>query len=470
MALTIEQKPLYGDGGGTAAPVGQDLIFTLKDNTVVGANFNVKFVATIHISTSDINLATSTDLVGTFKTTPNNVGVGIFNVRSILESFVSPDNIGSSASEFKGLPASTGVEVPLHLIDKFSLNDNTLRYLKIRFTIEGSATSGGTPIQIGSEADSSQYTIFNGYVKFTDALNIIAGNFGYYSLGFLMGGTSSKFLTNAPTTQYANIEDYGTLSFMAAPNDLFPTTSTVDRISFKYYDSSDNPIAAETVDNIDANGGVTTYSSLTQQDLLHVGCFPANLQNWSTTFATAMALDLSYYTVKLLDSSNATISETITININCPTLKGYEPIRLTWLNQWGVWDYYTFNMKSTKTISTKGSTYEQLEGTWNESIYKPNGYKGGKKAFRVNATEKIQMNTDFVSEAETEWFEELINSPEVYILKGFGTTSASSLLNQYVTPVRLTTSSYTKKTVANDKLMQYTFEVEKSKTLRTQSV
>ena len=40
----------------------------------------------------------------------------------------------------------------------------------------------------------------------------------------------------------------------------------------------------------------------------------------------------------------------------------------------------------------------------------------------------------------------------------------------YINPVRLTTSSYTKKTVANDKLMQYTFEVEKSKNLRTQSI
>jgi len=46
----------------------------------------------------------------------------------------------------------------------------------------------------------------------------------------------------------------------------------------------------------------------------------------------------------------------------------------------------------------------------------------------------------------------------------------SPSLNQYVTPVRFTTSSFTKKTVANDKLIQYTFEVEKSKTLRTQSV
>jgi len=141
------------------------------------------------------------------------------------------------------------------------------------------------------------------------------------------------------------------------------------------------------------------------------------------------------------------------------------------LNQWGAWDYYTFKMKSAKTTSTKGSTYEQLAGTWNESIYLPSGYRGGKKAFRVNATEKIKMNTEFVNEAESEWFEELINSPEVYILEGFeSTVSTTQLLNQYVVPVRLTTSSYTRKTVANDKLMQYTFEVEKSKTLRTQSV
>ena len=69
-----------------------------------------------------------------------------------------------------------------------------------------------------------------------------------------------------------------------------------------------------------------------------------------------------------------------------------------------------------------------------------------------------------------QWFEDLINSPEVYILEGFqryyrNYISFKSICNS----CRLTTSSYTRKTVANDKLMQYTFEVEKSKTLRTQS-
>ena len=68
-------------------------------------------------------------------------------------------------------------------------------------------------------------------------------------------------------------------------------------------------------------------------------------------------------------------------------------------------------------------------------------------------------------------FEELINSPEVYILDVFNENDVANLiLNNYVTPARVTTSSFTRKTIANDKLMQYTFEVEKSKTLRTQSV
>ena len=56
------------------------------------------------------------------------------------------------------------------------------------------------------------------------------------------------------------------------------------------------------------------------------------------------------------------------------------------------------------------------------------------------------------------------------MLEGFQTDSANALLNTYVTPVRLTTSSYTRKTIANDRLMQYTFEVEKTKTFRTQAI
>ena len=466
MALTIEQNPLY-----TLNPVGQEVIFTVLDAATVSAYFNVKYVAEVHISTVDINLATTTAIVGTFKTTPNNTGAGMFDFRPIIESFVSPDNLAALGSSYKTDATSAIITHPLHLVDKFSLNDNVVRYLKIRFTIEGSVTAADTPTPIsGAVADSSQYTLINGYLKYTDVQDRNAtGDFGFDTGIFQLGGGASgnQLLTNAPLTQYANINDYGTLSFMATPLSGSVAATTIDQFKITLIDTSGGS-SVITIDNLDANGGNTTWDSDTKNQLLHLGCFPANLKNWSSAFLAAIPT-LDYYFVQAFNASGSSISDRITISINCPTLKGFEPIRLTWLNQWGVWDYYTFKMKSTKTISTKGSTYQQLEGTWNESIYSPSGYRGGKKAFRVNATEKIKMNTDFVNEAESEWFEELINSPEVYILDGYQSSSFPAF-NQYATPVRLTTSSYTKKTVANDKLIQYEFEVEKSKTLRTQSV
>ena len=467
MALTIEQNPLY-----TLNPVGQEVIFTVSDLTTVGAYFNVKYVAEVHISTVDIDLNTSV-AVGTFKTTPNNTGVGMYDFRPILESFVSPDNLAALGSEYKGA-ATTAIKThPLHLIDKYSLNDNVVRYLKIRFTIEGSTTATGTVAQVGAEDDSVQYTLINGYLKYTDVINRDAtGNFGFNTEIFQLGGgaTGNQLLTNAPTTQYANINDYGTLSFMTTPKTGDVANTTLDYFKIKLYDDSGSPLGTDIIiENVDANGGNTTWDSATKNQLFHLGCFPANLKNWSTIFLANMT-NLSYYLVEAFNISDASISDRYTIYINCPTLKGYEPIRLTWLNQWGVWDYYTFKMKSTKSISTKGSTYNQLGGTWNESIYSPSGYKGGKKAFRVNAMEKVVMNTDFVNQSEATWFEELVNSPEVYILDGYQSDHTNPLLSTYVTPVRLLTSNFTKKTVANDKLIQYTFEVEKSKTLRTQSV
>jgi hypothetical protein len=469
MALTIEQNPLY-----TLNTVGQEVIFTASDTTVVGTYFNVKYIAEVHIGSDTINLATTTDLVGTFKTTPNNAAVGMFDFRPIIESFVSADNLAPDTSEFKEVSYTN---LPVHIIDKFSLNTNTVRYLKIRFKIEGSTTASGTvePI-VGEEEDSVQYTLINGYLKRTDVINLYANNFGYNTSRFylnpliIQGDVAGNWLSNAPTTQYANISDYGDIAMYSA--DISSGTD-LDRMVLIYFDSSGSQIGTEDVDNLDSNGGFTTYGTTTNKQVMYFGCFPANLRNWSSTFqalVTAGTIDGGYYKVYAKNSANQNLLDIITINVNCPTLKGYDPIRLAWLNQWGAWDYYTFTMKSVKTTSTKGSTYEQLAGTWNESIYLPSGYKGGKKAFRVNATEKISMNTDFVSEAESEWFEELINSPEVYILDSYQSDQSFSSLNNYVTPVRLTTSNFTKKTVANDKLMQYTFEVEKSKTLRTQSV
>ena len=472
MATLIEQKPLYPQ-----LPVGQEVIFVVSNNTIVAGFTNVRFIADVYISdTIPASITTTTIPTATFKTTPNNAGVGIFDFKQVVENYVSADNMAYNQSKYKTTVTTDSTPHPIHLIDKYSRNKKAARWLTIQFKTQyldqdpTSSTFGQIITPEALFAVSVDYQLFNGYLKYSDILTMgtgaTANNFGYDLSNFNLSSQTDSFLTNAPATQYANLEDYGTIAFLAPNDDL-------GYIKLTYYDSSGSQIGTENINKNWTNGAYTNFSSYISERLLYFGCFPANLQNWSGTFnalVTAGTIQGGSIDVQAFDNSSNRIAKQYTININCPNLKGFESIRLCWLNQWGVWDYYTFTQKSVRSVSTKGSTYEQLAGTWNEAAYRVNSYKGGKKAFRVNATEKIKMNTDFVSESENEMFEELINSPEVYILEGYQPDAATSALNQYVKPVRLTTSSFTKKTVANDKLIQYTFEVEKSKTLRTQSV
>ena len=129
-------------------------------------------------------------------------------------------------------------------------------------------------------------------------------------------------------------------------------------------------------------------------------------------------------------------------------------------------------MKNTTSVTTNKTTYTQLGGTWNETTYKPYSYKGGMKNFRVNAKERLQLNTDFLGDLDSIWLEQLFTSPEVYIIKDFDANDAgsgtTSKINKYVESVLVTSSSYTRKTRANDKLIQYTIEIERNKTNRLQ--
>ena len=79
MAVSIDQKPLY-----TTLPIGQQIIFAVSENTTVAEKFKVKFIAEVHVSNEAINIGSGNSVIGTFKTTPNNAGVGMFDLRPIL--------------------------------------------------------------------------------------------------------------------------------------------------------------------------------------------------------------------------------------------------------------------------------------------------------------------------------------------------------------------------------------------------
>jgi hypothetical protein len=473
----IEQKPLFN-----TLPVGQDIIFVVSNDTALATQERVKFIAEVHIADEPPNVSTATDLIATFKTTPNNAGVGIFNFSDVIENYVSADHMAALNTTYKGTTTTASKRHSLHIVDKFSKSNNVVKYLALQFKVEylGAGTDpNAVTTAAGTSVNSDSYIIFNGYLKRTDILQTGTGTtqddfgfdlFDYEPIAVFPTTNTRKFLTNAPTQLYANIGDYGTLSFLQSNSTL---ASAVNKVRFEYFDSDGSSLGNEEITKDFSNGAYDNWSAETKKLIVHLGCFPANLRNHSTTFqalVTADTIQGGYYTIELRNAGSFPVTQKYTVNVTCPDLRGYESYRLCWLNQWGAWDYYTFTKKSTKTINSQQSTYQQLEGSWNERAYRLDSFRGGKKTFRRNATEQIRINTDYISANENVLFEEMINSPEIYLLDSFQTDTNNSLLNQYVTPIRLLTSSFTEKTVANDKLIQYTFEIEKSLTLRTQSI
>ena len=478
----------------TTTPVGQKLIAGISNDLCVANEQNVKFCFEIIIAFNNSLTAPSPLNInlGVFKTTPNNAGVGLLDISSILQNYVSSDNLATDDSDFK-INGSNGRPIPIHFIDFYSRTSNAFKYFKVDGYTEYTDSSG--VVQTTSPVNVMLSSIINCYVKETDLLEWTDSTYTGNAFGFsynlepfaIKTGEQRKFLSNSPSTLFAKEGDYGTLSYLGQSS--FPPTSGTFTDDVSYYkvsmfDSSDSSLGTYDIDRTTARGaydGTVNVGGDGQNRILYLGSFPANLKV-KTEFNTQLSSgNLAYYTIGLYDVSNSLISEEKKINLLCPNLKGYESIRITWLNQYGTWDYYTFDKKSVKKITAQESTYQQSDGTWNSTYYEPYGYKGGKKTFRVNAKENVTVNTDYISEEHSDWFEELVNSPEVYILKDWQSprqrtspyTSGSfrdDMMNQYVTPVRVSSRGFTKKTIANDKLIQYTFEVEKSRTLNTQTI
>jgi hypothetical protein len=484
MALTIEQKPLY-----KTLAVGQDIIFTLSDDTTIINNYQPKYTADVYVSEKISDLSLITSKVATLKVTPNNRGVGIFSLSPILESYVNPQHNGTNFdnrifSSYKTVGYTDTTPHPIHLIDKYSNNDNVTIYFRVIFNMEFYTDAALTIFSTAKKVITENYLAYNGVLHYDDVINQSGNDYGFNlnSKDLVLndfGSELGKFISNAPITQYARLEDYGTLSFFNFLNisensfQVGTDNAVINMVQFiriKLYNRLGvQQGSAIQVNTTIANGSFNNTNEFSNTRVMFFGAFPGNLDGWSTDWDTHKA-NTSYYTLQAFDDQEVAISQLYTINIITDDCKGFESIRLTWLNPHGTWDYYTFTKKSVRQLTTNRTSYTQLGGTWNDSTFKINGYKGGQKNFRVNTKEMISINTDYLLDADAVWFEDLINSPEVYILNGYSSSDTFGMVNKYVEPVRVTTSSYTRKTKANDKLIQYSFELEKTKNKRTQAI
>jgi hypothetical protein len=138
------------------------------------------------------------------------------------------------------------------------------------------------------------------------------------------------------------------------------------------------------------------------------------------------------------------LSEVFTYNIMPAMSDIWEPMRLTWRNLFGGWDYYTFNAVLAKTEKSQRSSYKKV------LLYNYTGQDRGETLYHVQADRIWSVATNFVDKPTSDWLRELFLSAESYIINSDAT----------LTPVQVISDTYSYKQKGVNKLMQMHFDLK----------
>lgn len=124
----------------------------------------------------------------------------------------------------------------------------------------------------------------------------------------------------------------------------------------------------------------------------------------------------------------------------------HEPYRLTFLNKLGALEEVWMFKRSTLSTKVKSKEYmnNQINGS---SFYSTNTHQFRK--INVSSKESLSVNSGFVREEENETFKQLISSEKVWIK-----------YDNQVLPVNIKAEDMEFKTTLNDKLINYSLELE----------
>jgi len=399
-------------------------------------------------------------------------GDAIFNVASVVQDYCKTDDTGcfvppfagyenlQTNSTFNGVLAKTDHHA-IHKIDKLSGCNNNIK--GFRFTISATYTNASGTVITTNETQSvlqNYYWFWNGVQQHVQGQRMDL-------TPYMMVGGSKNLLSSLPNTvnRKVRLGDYHTMAVFQGTYKLdnADVTSDARRYRFKLYNSSDSLLETINFNADSSNGGISAggIGHFYTHRILYIGCGVQNIINaHSSNFA-----NVAYYTLEVRNEASATMSHVYRFDITDADCKGYENIRLAFVNRLGAWDYYNFDKKSIRTTNIVRSNYKQSYGFDKPAIpYAASAgwdyatQEGGAKTYNVNAREIIEANTDFITEDEANLLEELFTSPDVHIQNANGNFE----------PVVITASEYIKQTTVNNKVKQYFITLEKGHETRIQ--
>lgn len=132
----------------------------------------------------------------------------------------------------------------------------------------------------------------------------------------------------------------------------------------------------------------------------------------------------------------------------------FDPMRLAYLNKFGAFDFFNFDLVSKTTFETDRKRYER---NYTGSIYEANGIivKNINPIYYTKETQKWRITSDYLNNAQAETLRELYSSPLVYM-----NLVNDNYINFSWIPVMPTATSYEVKKTAIDKVFNIELDLE----------
>lgn len=363
MAIAILQNPQ------TYSPIYNEVNFLVSSTKTSQDNF--QYVCDIYITgitPAYFRLKASSDPT---------TGYGIFDVHRILENYVTTN------------------------IDKatygFSRNDKSYVQYICKFGEEYGLSTSGTTVYADLTITTAKYA-FNGLWDFLEYTI-------YNDSNYLLSGTTSKFLTSLKSKRIRSTMD-SWAHFMANANNtarmVIAATSTTGAVT------------TTVVDNLYPNPA-TVYADR----FMRVSTGPNNLNQISaidiiTGSQPIIPSGTASYTIKIASTGLNAKSETLTYTIDDACTKN-DVLVFHWMNKYGGFDSFAFIRANTQKADITRANYKKPTGTISGSTYSYSAADNHNTVFDTRIKDKIEVLSDWLTDAESVWLEELVTSPEIYL-------------------------------------------------------
>lgn len=263
---------------------------------------------------------------------------------------------------------------------------------------------------------------FNAAQRWRDFTSYNLDNF------FIKTGTV-QFLTNCPDNQniYANENAY--LHFGVQSNIL----AKYARV--RTYNSSNTLIQTVLITN--------NYWNISVNDGGHIMKMPAgwNLNSIAAVASGSLPIvtaSCAKWVIDIVQSDGTTAlteEKTFTAATECTPHTSY---RVHFMNVLGGFDSFTFNRGHTQKDAIMKKSFEPVYGSVSGGAWSYAKTNQRKKDYYIESEETLKLNSDWITDEQSTWLRELVESPEIYYETGGVLYSAHIKNADYITKLHVT--------------------------------